>query len=296
MLALACAPREAPPPAEPPKPEPASAEPGASDGEDASEELALFNEPPAERAAPAEPVSRHGWLGIAMKPAPQGGVIVEHVVPGSPAAGAGLQIGDRITTFAGDAVLSPSWLQEAVLDHIVGDRVSLGVVRGGETRLFGIELAGRPVDSDIQRMNFVGEQAPEFGPLKTVQGSATPTLQALRGKVVVVEFWASWCQVCSFLVPTMNDWQDRFGPQGALVLGVTVDSVQVAAEAAQRLDMRYSLVSDVEGAATHAYQARAIPTVFVIDKKGTVREVVVGFSEERLQEVESLIDELLAES
>jgi peroxiredoxin len=231
-----------------------------------------------------------------MKPAPEGGVIVEHVVPGSPAAGAGFEVGDRITTFAGDAVTSPDGLQQAVLARIVGERVSVGIVRGAETRLFAVDLAGRPVDSDIQRMNFVGEPAPEFGQLKTVQGSATPTLQALRGKVVVIEFWASWCQVCSFLVPTMNDWQDRFGPQGVVVLGVTVDNVRVAAEAAQRLDMRYALASDEKGTASRAYQARAIPTVFVIDQKGTVREVLVGFSEERLQQVETLIGALLAGS
>jgi peroxiredoxin len=231
-----------------------------------------------------------------MKLAPEGGVIVEHIVPGSPAAGAGLLVGDRITSFAGGSVSSPDGLQKAVLAHVVGDRVSLGVVRAGETRLLSVELAGRPGDSDIQRMNFVGEPAPEFGPLRTVQGSAATTLGALRGKVVVVEFWASWCQVCSFLVPTMNDWQDRFGPQGALVLGVTVDSVQVAAEAARRLDMRYPLASDEKGTATRAYQAHAIPAVFVIDQQGTVREVVVGFSEERLGEVEVLIDELLGAS
>jgi peroxiredoxin len=243
-----------------------------------------------------QPVSRKGWLGIAMKPAPEGGVLVEHVVPGSPAAGAGLEVGDRVTTFAGDPVTNPVGLQKAVLARIVGERVSVGVVRSGETRMLAVELAGRPVDSDIQRMNFVGEPAPEFGSLKTVQGSAATTLGAMRGKVVVIEFWASWCQVCSFLVPTMNDWQDRFGPQGALVMGVTVDSVNVALDAAQRLDMRYPLASDEKGTATRAYQARAIPTVFVIDQRGTVREVVVGFSEERLKEVEALITELLAGS
>jgi peroxiredoxin len=145
-------------------------------------------------------------------------------------------------------------------------------------------------------MNFVGEPAPEFGLLDTVQGALTPTLQALRGKVVVVEFWASWCQVCSFLVPTMNEWHARFGPLGAVVLGVTVDRVQVAADAAAKLDMRYPLASDPQGTATRAYQARAIPTVFVIYQKGTVRDVLVGFSEERLTQVESLIDELLAGS
>jgi peroxiredoxin len=60
--------------------------------------------------------------------------------------------------------------------------------------------------------------------------------------------------------------------------------------------MRYPLASDVKGTATRAYQAHAIPAVFVIDKQGTVREVVVGFSEQRLQEVEALIHELLAAS
>ena len=98
------------------------------------------------------------------------------------------------------------------------------------------------------------------------------------------------------MVPTMNEWQARFGPQGAVVLGVTVDSVPVASNAANQLGMDYPLVSDQEGEATRAYAANSIPALYIIDQRGTVREVIIGYSESRLAAAENLIDTLLGGS
>jgi len=254
--------------------------------------LTLLADPPAPNAAPNQPASRQGWLGVALGPHPEG-VRVDRVVPGSPSEKAGLVEGDVITSVAGEAVRKPAEVVEIVGEHAEGDRLSIGLSRNGEARMLAVELAGRPVDTDIVRMSYVGQPAPELGVLRTVQGSVTPTLQALRGKVVVLEFWASWCSVCRYMVPTMNEWQARFGPQGVVVLGVTVDSVSVATNAANQLGMDYALASDAEGEATRAYAANSIPALYIIDQRGTVREVVVGYSESRLEAAENLIDKLL---
>lgn len=300
-LSLACG-SAAQPASQPPQPSAANAA-GAkseeakrpSDSPLSQEPLTLLADPPAPDARPAEPVSTRGWLGVALGPDPKGAV-VDRVVPGSPAKQAGLETGDVITSVAGEPIKGPSDVVRIVAQHEKGERLPIGLVRDGEARLLPVVLAGRPVDSDITRMSFVGQPAPELGVLKTVKGSVTPTLQALRGKVVVLEFWASWCAVCRFMVPTLNEWQARFGPQGAVVLGVTVDSVTVASTAANQLGMSYSLASDHEGTATQAYAANAIPTLFIIDKKGTVREVIIGYSEAELAQAEALIDRLLAGS
>jgi peroxiredoxin len=223
-------------------------------------------------------------------------VVVERVVPGSPAEKFGLEQGHVITHVAGQSVVAPGDVVRIVAQHSQGDRLPVALEEAGKPRLLSIELAGRPVDSDITRMSFVGQPAPELGILRTVKGSVTPTLQALRGKVVVLEFWASWCTVCRFMVPTLNAWQARFGPEGAVVLGVTVDSVSVASTLASQLGMDYSLASDHEGTATRAYSANAVPTLFIIDQQGTVREVVIGYSEAQLAAAETLIDGLLGGS
>lgn len=255
----------------------------------------LLADPPVPEPEPVEPVSNRGWLGVSLGKA-KSGVMIDRVVPGSPADKAGLEQGDVITRVAGEPVHEPGDVVRIVAGHAAGERVSLSIENGAEKRILAVDLTGRPVDSDITRMSFVGQAAPELGVLSTVKGSVTPTLQALRGKVVVLEFWASWCAVCRFMVPTLNEWQARFGPQGAVVLGITVDSVTVASNVANQLGMDYPLASDGEGTATRAYAANAVPTLFIIDKLGRVREVIVGYSEAELAAAETLIDDLLGGS
>ena len=266
-----------------------------SDAVAAGAPLTLLADPPAPKAMPAEAVSERGWLGVALGPH-KNGVVVDRVVPGSPAEKYGLSAGVVIQTVAGEQVREPRDVVRIVAEHAAGDRLPIVFREAGRERLVAVELAGRPVDRDITRMSYVGRPAPEFGMLNTVKGSVTPTLQALRGKVVVLEFWASWCAVCRFMVPMMNEWQTRFGPEGAVVLGVTVDSVTVASNTANQLGMDYPLASDADGTATRAYSANALPTLFIIDQKGTVREVIIGYSEAELGAAETLIANLLSGS
>jgi peroxiredoxin len=79
------------------------------------------------------------------------------------------------------------------------------------------------------------------------------------------------------------------------VLGVTGDTVQVAANGARDGNMSYSLFSDESGQTIRDYRAFALPTLFVIDRRGIVRDVMVGLSSERLRQIDGLLSRLLAE-
>jgi peroxiredoxin len=140
----------------------------------------------------------------------------------------------------------------------------------------------------------VGERAPDFGALTSVQGSITPSLNALKGRVVVIEFWATWCHVCHLLAPTLNGWSDRYSAQGLTVIGVTSDPVELATRTAGEVGMSYPLASDPSGTMHGAYRAYALPMLFVIDQRGTVRDVMVGYSSPRLREIELLVRRLIA--
>ena len=190
---------------------------------------------------------------------------------------------------------SPHELRERVMAARSGARVSLGVLRGDQTRLFAVDLEAAPNDDELMRKNYVGAPAPDFGALDTVQGSITPSLPALKGRVVVLEFWASWCGVCHVLAPTLNGWHDRYSAQGVTVLGVTTDPVDLAGRTAGELGLGYPLASDGSGNMQRAYRAYALPTLFVIDKQGNVRDVLVGYSTPRLREIEGLVRKLIAE-
>ena len=85
------------------------------------------------------------------------------------------------------------------------------------------------------------------------------------------------------------------GAQGLSVMGVTSDPVNVAGKTAQALDMRYAVASDGDEATAGVYGVRALPTMFVIDKKGVIRDVFVGYDPGRHKEVETLLKTLLAE-
>lgn len=250
----------------------------------------------AEQAAAQPSGAAPGWLGVELaKREGEPGVLIRSVMHGSPAERAGLAGGDVVLSIDGDNVGHPTELRAHVMRSPAGARVSLGVLRGDATRLFAVELEPMPSDDEVMRRNYVGVRAPDFGTLDTVQGSVTPTLPALKGHVVVVEFWASWCGVCHVMAPTLQGWHDRYSAQGLTVLGVTSDTVDVAGRTAGELGMSYPLASDGSGNMLRAYRAFALPTLFVIDKQGNVRDVLIGYSTPRLREIEALVKKLIAE-
>lgn len=162
--------------------------------------------------------------------------------------------------------------------------------------MLAVTLAPAPADdSDVMRVRFLGQPAPRFEALSTVQGTTPGSLRDLRGKVVVIEFWASWCAVCRFIVPKLNQWRDQYQAQGLELLAVTTDPIATASTSSAQLQMSYTVLADPSGKTTEAYRALALPTLFVIDKRGVVRETVVGYDADSFQATQRLIERLLAE-
>jgi thiol-disulfide isomerase/thioredoxin len=260
----------------------------------------LFVAPQGFAAPPQQgvdaPATAPGWMGAALESKDAtSGVRIARVIRTSPAEKAGLREGDRILRVDGAPISSAGEVVQLLSRRGAGAVVPIAFARGGTEHVATVALAARPTLEDMARMEHVGTFAPAWGTLTTAAGQVPASVQALRGKVVLVDFWATWCGPCRLTAPTLSAWQAKYGAQGLKVVGITSDAPDAAALHAQRSGMGFAAASDESGDATKAYGVTSLPTLFVIDKRGVVREVVVGYQPGQEARTERLIQQLLAE-
>jgi cytochrome c biogenesis protein CcmG/thiol:disulfide interchange protein DsbE len=139
----------------------------------------------------------------------------------------------------------------------------------------------------------IGDPAPAFA-LHDAHGD-TLSLDRLRGQVVYVDFWASWCGPCRRSFPWMNEMQHRYGGRGLAIVAINVD--RNPADAARFLDRnpaQFAVAYDHAGATPLAYAVTDMPSSYLIDSRGKVVEVEHGFRDERKVALEQRIQALLA--
>jgi thiol-disulfide isomerase/thioredoxin len=138
-----------------------------------------------------------------------------------------------------------------------------------------------------------GNAAPAFS-LPAASGAAT-TLASLRGSVVYVDFWASWCTPCRRSFPWMNALQARYGSQGLAIVAINVDKRRDDAERFLRdTPARFAVLYDAQGNVPGAYDVREMPSSYLIDRDGMIVLAEQGFHDERKDAVEGRIRDLLA--
>jgi thiol-disulfide isomerase/thioredoxin len=242
---------------------------------------------PSLRAAP--------WLGIQMDAGSDIGVTVQKVVRGSPAEKAGLHAGDRIVGIDGVKTTAAAHVTRGVGQHKVGETVSVEIERRGMATTIAVLLAARPSGDEMLKMDLVGAPAPAWANVTALAG-APASIAQLRGRVVLVDFWASWCGPCRMLAPRLSALKDKLGAQGLTVVGITTDDAEKAAVFAERHQMRYGVVVDKDGDTSRSYGITGLPTMVLIDKKGVVRDVFVGYDPGGDARLEASVKALILET
>ena len=135
----------------------------------------------------------------------------------------------------------------------------------------------------------VGSMAPDFT-LPTLDG-ASVRLSELKGKPVLVNFWATWCKPCVKEIPYFQAAFEERGKAMEFIAANLGEDVEKVKEFAQDKGMTFTVALDKDGAVAEAYNIRYIPTTFLIDKQGVIRHIKVGaFASE--EELLSLLDSL----
>lgn len=139
----------------------------------------------------------------------------------------------------------------------------------------------------------VGQSAPNIN-LNLLKGKVSSTekigIRDYRGKLVYLDFWASWCGPCRQSLPILNEIRGKFKSKGFEVVAVNVDeNLADALKFLSKYPVDYPILLDPNGSMPGVYQIKGMPTAYLIDDKGKIIYKHVGFKKKDRKKIEKLI-------
>src|SRR5215831_6292410 len=147
-------------------------------------------------------------------------------------------------------------------------------------------------DSFHERVVVVGDSAPDFS--ITADNGRTITTSNFGGKLLVLNFWATWCPPCIDELPSLNEFQRRFAGSGVVVLGISIDKDGKAyRDFLARARLSFLTARDPENKINVDYGTLKVPETYIIDTRGKVLRKVINaqdwMSDRVVQDIESLL-------
>lgn len=212
------------------------------------------------------------WMGISIDKGSHG-VLINAVLPNTPAERVGFKAGDEIFALDGKPVDDPKVLIEMVRSKGVGYSLEVNLRRQGKELKKTLQLELQPDAMEMLDKLYVGKPAPSFE-LFDYRDDKLLKLEDLRGKPVLIEFWATWCPACRASQGQMNKIAQSF--KDLQVISVTDEDAQVVRDFMKGKDFAHPVYLDKNNKVTRDYQIMSIPTFFLIDRSGTVKKVALG--------------------
>jgi thiol-disulfide isomerase/thioredoxin len=123
--------------------------------------------------------------------------------------------------------------------------------------------------------------------LRPMSGRGTIRLASLKGKVVLLDLWASWCAPCREELPLLDDLSRRLKGEGVEIIAVSVDEDRAAADELVRLRPRWHLTMAHDPAAAERLNPPAMPSSYIIDARGRLQQVNAGFEPGDIARIEA---------
>jgi len=123
---------------------------------------------------------------------------------------------------------------------------------------------------------------------------ATLDLSAHKGKVLVVDFWASWCVPCRRSFPWLDEMQAKYGDQGLVIIAINEDDSSAdATDFLQSYPVRFEIIRDADGRLAQEFDVVAMPSSYIFDREGELVGRHLGFKARLMDEYEAIIRETL---
>ena len=122
------------------------------------------------------------------------------------------------------------------------------------------------------------------------------SLDSMRGKVVLVDFWASWCVPCRQSFPWMSHLHETYSSKGLVIVAINLDkNRELADRFLAEFSPPFTVAFDPSGKSAEAFEVVAMPSSYIVSRSGTILSAHAGFDLKKTGEIENLIQEDLSQ-